>query len=202
MVLARRGPRGGDPLLSGPSPAVATRADSDARGRGRHTRVVYEDSPPRGRPRDRQRLQAPTATAPAADLRAVVHAISRLLHAKTVQQELRAASRQLVLAEPSRRGLCRDIRGVAEPEGRLAQPLRRLAGAEEARIHGRADARARRQAGGGENASQGRTAAAACARRSARTTSANAGTTASITRTSTTATCASFFPTRPNMPAT
>ncbi len=67
-----------------------------------------------------------------------------VLHAQTVQQELRPAPRFLVRAEPSRRGLRRDVRGVAQPALAVARALRRLAGAEEARVHGRADARPRR----------------------------------------------------------
>ena len=161
MVLARWRPRRGDPLLPRASAAGAARAGPDARGRGRHARVVHEDPAPRGRTRDRQRLQAAAAAPAAADLRPVLHAVSRVLHAEAVQQELRAASRQLVRAEPSRRGLRRDVRGLAEPAGRLAQPLRRLAGAEEAGVHGRADARARRQARGRADAPQGRAAAEA-----------------------------------------
>ena len=50
----------------------------------------------------------------------------------------------LVRAEPSRRGLRRDVRRVADAEPQLAAALRRLAGAEEARVHGRADAVAAR----------------------------------------------------------
>ena len=105
-----------------------------------------QDPAPRGRPRHRQRLQAAAAAAASADLRPVLHAVSGVLHAEAVQQELRAAPRQLVRAEPSRRGLRRDVRGVAEPGFRLAHALRRLAGAEEARVHGHADERDRRQA--------------------------------------------------------
>ena len=42
------------------------------------------------------------------------------------------------------RGLRRDLRGLAESAIRVAPPLSGLAGAQEARIHGRADARDRR----------------------------------------------------------
>ena len=202
MVLARWGSRRGHPVLSGASAAGAARTSPDARGRGRHARMVHEDPAPRGGTRDRQRLQAAAAPAATADLRPVLHAVPRLLHAEAVQQKLRAAPGQLVRAEPPGRGFRRDVRGVAEPAVRLAQPLRRLAGAEEAGIHGRADARARRQAAVVQHAPQSRAAAAACARRCGRTTSASAVTTASTIRTSTIATCASSFRTRPNTPAT
>ena len=58
-----------------------------------------------------------------------VGAVSGVLHAEAVQQELRAAPRLVVRAEPSRRGLRRDVRGVADAEQRVAAALRRLAGA-------------------------------------------------------------------------
>ncbi len=89
------------------------------------------------------------AAAPAAGVRPVLHAVPGLLHAEALQQELRAAPGQLVRPEPSRRGLRRDVRRVADPGCRLAHPLRRLAGAEEARLHGDADDRARGQADAG-----------------------------------------------------
>ena len=54
------------------------------------------------------------AAAAAADLRPVLHAVPGLLHAEAVQQELRPAPRQLVRAEPSRRGLRRDVRRLAD----------------------------------------------------------------------------------------
>ena len=70
-------------------------------------------------------------------------AVSRVLHAEAVQQELRPASRSLVRAEPSRRGLRRDLRRLARPAVDVGDALRGLAGAAQARIHGSADARAR-----------------------------------------------------------
>ena len=76
----------------------------------------------------------------------------------------------LVRAEPSGRGLCRDVRRLAHARQRLARALRRLAGAAEARIHGRADARDRRQAAGGRTRRTRRAARAAAARRCASTT--------------------------------
>ena len=129
MVLSRRRPGRRHPLLPRPPAAGTARTQPDARGRGRHARMVHEDPAPRSRTRDRQRLQAAAAPAPAADLRPVVHAVPGVLHAEAVQQELRPASRQLVRAEPPRRGLRRDVRGVAESQARLAEALRGLAGA-------------------------------------------------------------------------
>ena len=130
MVLARRRAGRGDSLLPGPPAAGEARADPDARGRGRHAGVVPEDPPPRSRARHRQRLPAEEPAAPPACLRPVVHAVSGLLHAQAVQQKLRPAPRQLVRAEPSRRGLRRDVRRVADARLRLAHALRRLASAQ------------------------------------------------------------------------
>ncbi len=202
MVLPRWGPGRGDPLLSGPPPAGATRANPDARSRGRNAGVVHEDPPARGRTRDRQRLQAAAAPPASADLRPVVHAVPGVLHAEAVQQELRPASGQLVRAEPSRRRLRRDVCRLAQSPLRLAESLRRLAGAEEAGVHGRADARARREADGRAHAPQSRSRCTACARRCARTTNASGVTTASTTRISTIGICASCSRTPRSMPAT
>ena len=105
--------------------------------------IVPEDPAPRGRPRDRQRVSAapPADAAPA--LRPPDDAVPRVLHAEAVQQELRPAPRSLVRAEPSRRGLRRDVRGLARSAVDVGDAVRRLAGAAQARIHGSADARAR-----------------------------------------------------------
>ena len=73
-------------------------------------------------------------------LRQLVGALSRVYPPRAVQPELRAASRSLVRAEPSGRGLRRDVRGVAAAGLALARAIRGLAGAEEARVRRRADA--------------------------------------------------------------
>ncbi len=108
MVLPRRRARGRHPLLPGASPPRAARTRPDAGGRGWHRGVVPENPPPRGGACHRQRLQAAPAAPAAAAVRPVVSAVSRLLHAETLQQELRPAPRQLVRAKPSGRGLRRD----------------------------------------------------------------------------------------------
>ena len=82
---------------------------------------------------------------------------------QAVQQELRPAPRSVVRAEPSRRGLRRDLRGVADAGVELASALCRLAGDQEAGVHGRADAAAARQAAAGRRRERGRSAARACA---------------------------------------
>ena len=53
------------------------------------------------------------AADPAASVRQPRHAVSRVLHAEALQQELRPAPRSLVRAEPSRRGFRGDLRRLA-----------------------------------------------------------------------------------------
>ena len=139
--------------------------------------------------------------AAARDLRLAREALSRVLHAEAVQQELRAAPRLVVRAEPPRRRLRRNVRRLADAEQRVAPALRRLAGAEEARIHGRADGLAARCAAAGREPRGSRSAADAAHRRCASTTGTSAVTTASTTRTSTTAICGACSPTRRSSPA-
>ena len=69
-------------------------------------------------PRDRERLPAaPAAEAPGA-LRQELGALPRQLRRQALQPQLRGASRLLVRAEPPRRGLRRDLRGVAHARTR------------------------------------------------------------------------------------
>ena len=135
--------------------ARAARARPDARSRRRHAGVVHailrheaghaiDNAYKLRQRRRRQQIFGPS-----------YKAYPAVLHAEAVQQELRAASRQLVRAEPSRRGLRRDVRGLAEPAVGLARALCGLAGDEEARIHGRADEGPRRQADAGAARSAG-----------------------------------------------
>ena len=56
------------------------------------------------------------------------------------QPPLRAAPRPLVRAEPSHRGFRRDVRRLAAAQFALAQPVRRLARAAQARVRRRDDA--------------------------------------------------------------
>ena len=56
-----------------------------------------------------------------AALRPVLGAVSRVLRSQAVQQELRAAHRALVRAESSRRGLCRNVRAVADANANWKQ---------------------------------------------------------------------------------
>ena len=119
MVLARRRAGRGDSLLPGPPAAGEARADPDARSRGRHAGVVPEDPPPRSRARDRQRLPAEEPAAAPACLRPVLHAVSGLLHAQAVRQSY-VLHLDSWYAEPSRRGLRRDVRRLADARLRLA----------------------------------------------------------------------------------
>src|SRR5262249_3420954 len=81
-----------------------------------------------------------------------------LLPAQSGQPALCPAPAALVRAEPSGRGLCRNLCGVAAAAVELAHALCRLAGAEEARICRRADGRDRRQAAAGADAGAPRSA--------------------------------------------
>ena len=140
VVHARRPGLDGGAVLSRASAARAAREGADARGRRRRARVVHAHPAPRSRPRHRQRLQAAAAPAAPPAVRQLVAAVPGVLRAAPVQQELRAASRSVVRAEPSRRRLRRNVCGVADAGIELEDALRGLAGDQEARIHGRADA--------------------------------------------------------------
>ena len=82
-----------------------------------------------------------------------------LLPAQSGQPPLCPASSALVCAEPSGRGLRRNLRGMAAAAFELADALCRLAGAEEARICRRADGRNRRQTAAKHDARAARSAA-------------------------------------------
>ena len=88
------------------------------------------------------------------------------------------------------------------PESNWAAALRGLARDQEARLHGRADDVAGRQEAAPQPHRGSRSAAPAASQPALSLQEASAATTASITRTSTIATCASCSPTRPNTPAT
>ena len=130
VVHARRRHRDRDPVLPGASAAREARGGADARGRRRRTRVVHAHPAPRGGPRHRQRLPAAAARGSAARCSARPQKpYPEFYTPKPVQQELRAASRRVVRAEPSRRGLRRNVCGLADAEQRMAAAIRRLAGA-------------------------------------------------------------------------
>src|SRR4029453_15974870 len=77
---------------------------------------VGSDSAARGGARHRQRLHPAAAAAATTAVRSPRDRVSRVLHAQTVQQELRPAPRSLVRAEPPRRGFRRNVRRLARPE--------------------------------------------------------------------------------------
>ena len=130
-----------DPFLPGASAARKAGARADARGRRRRSRIVPSHPATRSGPRDRQRLPAAAPSHTPTAVRRSENRIPRVLHAEAVQQELRAASRSLVRAEPSGRGLRRNVRRLDGSRIDVGDALRGLAGAAEARIHGPADAR-------------------------------------------------------------
>src|SRR6185437_791838 len=141
-----------DPVLSCPSPPHETREENDARGRGRHLVRMHGHSPSRGRSCRAARLSIAPPPALAAIVRTVFETLPALLPAQSGQPALCPASAALVRAEPSGRGFRRNLCGVVAAAVGLADALCRLAGAEEARIYRRADARNRREAAGGRDA--------------------------------------------------
>ena len=141
MVQSGRCARHRAPLLSRPSPPDEAREEDDVRRRGRNLARVHGHPPSRGRPCAAARLPTAAPPALAAAVRPVVEALSALLPAQPGKPALRPASPSLVRAEPSGRGLCRDLCGVAAAALELADAICRLAGAEEARICRRADGR-------------------------------------------------------------
>src|SRR5213083_3692608 len=149
VVLSRRRAGSGDPVLPGPSPPGPARAEPDARGGGGQPGVVPAHPAPRGGPRGRERLPPASPQAAAGALRPVLPQVPRVLHAQALQQELRPPPGLLVRAEPPRRGLRGDLRGVDHPRLGLGAAVPGLEGAPEARVHGRAHEEPGRQAAAG-----------------------------------------------------
>ena len=141
MVLAGRHSRHRDSVLPGASAAAAARAPLHARGGGRQRQVADAHPAARDRPRDRHRLPAAPAQVVARRVRQGLAALSVALLPAARQPALRAAPRPLVRAEPSHRGFRRDLRRLAAAALALAQPVRGLAGAAQARVRRRDDAR-------------------------------------------------------------
>src|SRR5262245_11532545 len=140
MVLP--GGRPGDryPLLPRAPSAEGARAAPDARRRRRDARVVPASAAPRVRPRLRPRLPLLRTPPLAGALREPEHRIpAGALPPAPVQPQLRRPPRQLVRAVAPRRGLRRDLRGLAGDVGsRVARALRRLEGAGQAPLRRRA----------------------------------------------------------------
>src|SRR6185312_10618873 len=161
MVQPGRGARHCHPVLSCPSPPDETREENDARGRRRHLVRVHGHSPSRGRPCRAARLPVTTPPALATVVRTVLETLPALLPAQSGQPTICSASSALVRAEPSGRGLRRNLCGVVTAAIDLADTLCRLAGAEEARIYRRTDARDCREAAAGHDTGACRSTAAA-----------------------------------------
>ena len=118
----------------------------------------------------------------AAALRALVAALPAVLHAAArTASSFVHAPRALVRAEPSRRGLRRDVRGVARrPDSHWRERYAGLAGAQEARVRRRAHGGDRRHGRRSSPRAARRPAVAARGRRCASTTRRSAAATASI----------------------
>src|SRR5439155_10889646 len=142
------------------------RAQDDDRRRRRHGGRLHAHSPPRVRPCGAGRLSAAPAAPLAGALRPLIAALPAILPAESGEPPLRLSSAALVRAEPSRRGLCRNVRGVADAALELAQALCRMAGTQEIGICRRAD--------GGDRGAEAAGHAPA-ARRAAEPADANAG---------------------------
>src|SRR5712675_3331186 len=132
MVQSGRCARHCDSLLSRPSPPDETREENDARGRGRQLVRMHGHSPSRDGPCRAARLPAATPPALAAAVRPVFETLPALLPAQSGQPALCPASSSLVRTEPSGRGFRRNLCGMVAAAVELANPVRRLAGTEEA----------------------------------------------------------------------
>src|SRR4030095_17083077 len=103
MVHAARGDGYRAPVLSGPLTPREAGGGPDARGGRRRTRMVHAHSQARSRTCHRQRVPFAPPPSAAAHVWIAEPALSGVLHAEAIQQELRAASRFVVLADTSRR---------------------------------------------------------------------------------------------------
>ncbi len=139
MVQPGQHARHRHPVLSRPSAPDAAREEDDARRRGRHRSEcmgilrheaghVVQHAYQLQRRRRWQQLFGPSSKR-----------YPRYYRPNPASRNYRPASAALVRAEPSGRGFRRDLRGVAAAALELADALRRLAGAQEARICRRAD---------------------------------------------------------------
>ena len=146
VVLARRHARHRDSVLPCAPAIAAARAALHARGRGRQRQMAHAHPAARGRARDRHRVRAAPSQDLAADVRQGLAPLSVAVLPAARQSPVRAAPRPLVCAESPDRGLRRDVRGVARAALALAQPVRGLAGARQARVRRSHDARPRRPA--------------------------------------------------------
>src|SRR5262249_53831214 len=101
----------------------------------------HAHSPARSRARSAGLLSVASPAPVAGAVRPLVDALPEILSAQPGQPPLRLSFAAVVRAEPSGRGLRRNLRGVADAALELAQALRRMARVEEARIRRRADGR-------------------------------------------------------------
>src|SRR6202035_1054494 len=143
--MVQPGQHAGDrlPFLSGPPAADAAGEEKNHRRRGGHVVGVHEHSPSRSRARCSALLSAPAQSPLAAAVRSIIETLSEILPPEPCQPAFRPAPAALVCAEPSGRGLRRNICGLAATALKLAHALCRLAGTEKARIRRWADGRDR-----------------------------------------------------------
>ena len=140
VVHAGRRARHRDPVLPGASAPGAARVRADARGRGRHAGMVHAHPAARDRPRASTTPTACAAAAGGSSSSACRRtAYPEYYTPRPYSRSFVAAPRALVRAEPSRRGLRRDVRRLADARFAVAEALPGLAGAQEARVRRRAD---------------------------------------------------------------
>ena len=145
VVLAAQRARHRDPVLSRAPAPHPPGAEHGARGGRRRPRGVHAHPAPRGGTRGAAWLSASPPAGLPADVRQVVDAstrprIARSRRADSFVQHLRA----LLRAGASRRGFRRDLRRLDAAAGAVAEAVRGVGGAAQARVRRRADGGARR----------------------------------------------------------
>ncbi len=140
VVHARRRARDRHPVLPRAPASRAAGAAPDARGRGRHPRVVPQDPAPRGGPRHRERLRPAPPPPPPRALRQHLGVDYPEFYAP------RPYSKSFVIHLDAWYAQSHPDEDFAEtfavwldPESAVARALPGLAGPAEARVHGRAD---------------------------------------------------------------
>src|SRR5689334_19021739 len=92
----------------------------------------------RGGARDPARLPTPSPRGLSTNIWQVFHEVSDVVSTEPDEPAVRPAPARVLCAGAPGRGLRRDLRRLAAAAGALAEALRRMARAEEARVRGRA----------------------------------------------------------------
>ena len=123
--------RDGDrhPVLSGP-PAAREAGEAQMLEVRRRARVVHAHPQARSRPRHRQRVSPRRRRQRQHTFGSPSQPYPEFYTPKPYSKSFVLASRFLVRAKPSRRGLRRDVRRLADAEQRMASALRRMARSE------------------------------------------------------------------------